>query len=153
MTITWEEYVEPPLGSATKNDIYNIEQKLGLQLPSDYKSLIIDKQGTIPSKEMIESQSLNSVPFGPLFHISEDCTDEQLLYSALEKFDKWKEFYTNIFPIADSAGTGCFFAYNYNIDKENPSIIFVNVEEEPDTPDSFIYVAANIKELISSLTD
>lgn len=153
MPIIWEEYVDPPLGSATKNDIENIEQKLGFQLPTDYKSLIVDNQGLIPSKEMIESHALSAIPFGPLFHILTDCTDEQLLYSLLEKFDKWKEYYANILPIADSAGAGSFFAYNYNVDKLNPPIVFVNIEEEPDTPESYLYVAANMSELLNNLTE
>lgn len=153
MTIIWEEYVDPPIGSATKNDIEHIEKKLGFHLPTDYKNLIVDNQGLIPSKEMIESRELSAVPFGPLFHISISCTDDQLLYSALEKLDKWKEYYTNLLPIADSAGSGNFFAYNYNIDKLNPPIVFVNIEEEPGTPESYLYVAASMSEILDNLTE
>ncbi|PAY00825.1 SMI1/KNR4 family protein [Pseudoalteromonas sp. HM-SA03] len=153
VNIIWEEYVDPPLQDISSTEISTIEAIIGFILPADYKSFIVDKQGLVPSKEVIESNYLAPTPFGPLFHVLENCSSEHILYSALEKFNKWKDLYPNIFPIADAGSTGNFFAYNFKIDHSNPPIIFVNVEEDPDAPEAFIHVSKDINELLNNLKD
>ena len=151
MNISWEEYVDPPLGEARIADVSHLEAILGVKLPQDYKGLVRRNQGKYPSKETVVCGELSSTPFGPLFHIMKKCTDEQLLYSVLNKWEKWAKIYEGIVPIADSAGTGCFFAYDYRKSKDNPPVVFVDVEEDPDDDDAILYVANSLTEVIEAL--
>lgn len=151
MSIDWEDYVEPALADASKEDIDNLEKKTGFFLPDDYKELIIHSQGKCPSRELIESEELAPVPFGPLYHIKEECTEELLSYAVLRKWNKWKDVYSNLLPIADAGGGASFFAYDFS--SNEPRIIFVNTEEEPDNEDAILFVANSITELIENLID
>lgn len=152
MTVTWENYVVPALDIANKEQIDFIEHMIGAKLPEDYRRFIADNQGKYPSKETVVSGELSSSTFGPIFHIVKDCTSRQQLYSVIVKWDKWFEVYGRVLPIADSAGTGCFFAYDYRDVDSDPSIIFIDVEEDPSDEDTILYVSKNLTELIECLS-
>lgn len=151
MTVTWEEYVQPPLGEANIKDIENLESTLGVKFPQDYVELILHNQGKYPSKETVVSGELSSSTFGPLFHILRDSSAEQQLYGLIDKWEKWSDIYENIIPIADSAGTGCFFAYDYRETNDHPPIVFIDVEEDPDDDDGILFVADSLTDLIAAL--
>ncbi|SHO59171.1 SMI1/KNR4 family protein [Vibrio quintilis] len=152
MSIVWEEYIDPSVGDATQQDLLYLESALKVSLPEDYKNLILDHQGKMPTPETIESGKLASSVFGPLFHVMKDATEAQELYSVIKKWEKWSDVYENIIPIAGTGGSGCFFAYDYRNCTENPPVVFVDVEEDPDDEDAILFVTDSLSELIDSLS-
>lgn len=152
MSVSWEEYVDPPFSDASTGDLNDLESFLGVSFPQEYKNFVVSNQGKYPSKETVVSGELSSSSFGPVFHVLDECTKEQELYSVRKKWEKWKDVYEGLIPIADSAGSGCFFAYDYRNCEENPPVVFVDVEEDPDDEDSVLFVADSLSEVIASLT-
>lgn len=151
MTVLWENYVYPLLREATLNDVEKLESIIGVNFPKDYKDLVVQNQGKRPNRETVVSGELSSATFGPLLHVLDDCSQEQSLYSVIKKWKKWRDIYLHIVPIADSAGTGCFFAYDYSNHKENPPVVFVDVETDPDDDDAILFVADSLSDVVSAL--
>ena len=151
MTVKWENYVVPALDMATTKDVAAMEGLLGIKFPEDYKALILENQGKCPDKEMVESDEINPVPFGPLFHIQTECDKSHELYGVAKRWEKWNKIYEKKVPIADSAGSGAFFAYDYNVSADNPPIVFIDTGLAPDDEDAVLLVASSINELVSNL--
>ena len=152
MPLIWESYIFPSLGNASGEQIDFIESLIGVKLPEDYRRFIVDNQGKYPSKETVVSGELSSSTFGPIFHIVNESTIEQKLYSVIENWKKWSEVYGRVLPIADSTGIGCFFAYDYREADSDPSIIFIDIEEDPSDEDAILFVSKSLTELIDCLS-
>lgn len=150
MTIAWSNYVYPPLGKATETDLNKLETILEVVLPDDYKDFIIHHQGMCPSKEAMSGGELFSAPFGPVFHIQEDCLSGQQSYGVIRKWNKWKDVYEGVVSIVGSAGSGCFYAFDYRVKKDNPSVVFVDVEKAPDDEDAILFVVNSWSEAVDS---
>jgi hypothetical protein len=149
--VEWEEYLNIPV--ASDEDIQQIEDKIGIVFPEEFRQLLKLAQGKTPIPDAIESEEVNEVGFGPVFHV---LPDVKPAYS-LERVKKhWDEYYPGLLPIASSAGSGCFFAYDFRQEGSNPPIVFVNAEANPEDEEEnegILFVAHNLTELLSSLKD
>lgn len=146
----WKKFIDKDLPVPTPDDFSTLEAELGVKFPDDVRSLISEHQGQVPEKRMIESDELAQVHFGPVLHVDKYSNDPcSLRYS----FNKWKEYYENLIPIVRSGQSGCVFALDYQSDKENPLIVFIDANGDPEDKDSILFVANNISELIGNLSD
>jgi SMI1 / KNR4 family (SUKH-1) len=147
--VEWEEYLNIP--PASDKDIQRIESLFSIVFPEEFKQILKSVQGKAPFPEIIESEEVCEVPFGPIFHVLSEVKPS---YSIEHVKNRWNQYYPNLLPIADS-GDGCFFAYDLSEDKEKPPVIFVNAEADPEDEDSegILFVAHNLTELLSNLKD
>jgi SMI1 / KNR4 family (SUKH-1) len=149
-SIKWEEYLNIPV--ATDEDIQQMERQLKIKFPEEYKQLLKLAQGKFPSPRFIESEEVCQVPFGSIFHVLEDVKPA---FSIKYMKDIWDEYYPYLLPIAD-AGSACFFAYDLRKGAENPPIVFINAEADPEDEDqseNILFVASSLNELLSNLRD
>ncbi len=147
----WKHYVKPATGPASQDDIERVESVLGVKLPDGFVRVARQHQGQTPELEIIESDELNPVPFGPLLHFLANPTKEQAVYGMLQRREKWIGWYPNLIPIASSGGGASVFAYDYRRDRENPPVVFINSDVPPDDEDAVLFVANSFDELIGNL--
>lgn len=147
--VEWEEYLNIPV--ASDEDIQRIESLFGMVFPEEFKQVLKSFQGKAPFPEIIESEEVCEVPFGPIFHVLSEIKPS---YSVEHVKRRWDRYYPNLLPIADS-GDGCFFAYDLSQDEKNPPVIFVNAEANPEDGDDegILFVSNNLTELLSNLKD
>jgi hypothetical protein len=148
--VDWEEYLNIP--TASDDDIQRIEKQIGIEFPEEFKHLLKTAQGKAPIPETVQSGEVKKVVFGPIFHVLEGVKPT---YS-LERVKKhWDDYYPGLLPIASSGGSGCFFAYDFRKKQENPSIVFVDAEADPEDEDDegILFVANNLEELLSNLKE
>ncbi len=149
-SIDWKEYLNIP--GASDEDIQRVENQLNISFPEEFKQLLRLYQGKIPIPGCIESEEVCKVMFGPIFHV---VSDEESLYSIQHQTEFWHQYYPNLLPIADS-GDGCIFAYDFSQGVENPPIIFVNAEVDPEDDEEdegILFVARNLTELLANLKE
>jgi cell wall assembly regulator SMI1 len=148
--IKWKEYLEIPV--ANDEDIRQIESQLGIPFPKEFKQILKLAQGKTSIPSLIESEEVCQVVFGSIFHVLPEVSPS---YSIKSMKDTWDEYYPYLLPIADS-GDGCFFAYDLRKGIENPPVIFVNAEADPEDEDqseNLLFVASSLTELLSNLRD
>jgi cell wall assembly regulator SMI1 len=146
--IEWEEYLEIPV--ASNEDIQRIENQLGIPFPEEFKQVLKLAQGKSSIPEVIESEELSEVTFGTIFHV---LPEVEPAYSITQKKEIWDKYIPNLLPIADS-GDGCFFAYDMRKETENPPVVFINADADPeDESESILFVASSLTELLSNLKD
>lgn len=151
MSITWRDYIHPPIGNAHQRDLQAIEQRIGVTFPQDYKDCVANHQGKSPDKETLESGDLAASPFGPLYHLLPNCEGDLKSYGVLNAWQKWSGIYSGLVPIADCAGSGCFYAFDFRANPEQPTIVFVDVEEDPEDEDAILFVAHSFTDMINAL--
>jgi hypothetical protein len=148
--IFWEEYLDIP--AATNEDIQRVEMQTKLRFPEEFKEVLSSAQGKIPVPNSIESEDVCKVIFGPILHV---LPEEKPSYSVKEMKEFWNKYYPNLLPIADS-GDGCIFAYDFSNEGENPPVVFVNAEADPEDDEEgegILFVAHSLTELLSNLKD
>jgi hypothetical protein len=146
--IEWKEYLNIPV--ATDEDIHQIENQLGIRFPEEFKLILKLAQGKTSIPSLIESEEVCKVVFGSIFHVLPEVSPS---YSIKSMKDTWDEYYPYLLPIADS-GDGCFFAYDLRKGIENPPVIFINAEADPEDEDqseNLLFVASSLTELLSNL--
>lgn len=146
-SVEWEEYLNIPV--ASDEDIKQIEHQLGLSFPEEFKQVLKIAQGKTPVLEIIDSEELCEVPFGPVFHVLPEIKP---LYSIKDMKEFWDKNLPGFLPIAE-AGDGCIFAYDLRKGAENPPVIFINADVSPDDDDSILFVANSLTELLSNLKE
>ena len=143
--IAWEPYLGLP--PATEAQVAQAEQQLGVKFPGDFREALKQHQGQLPVPRRIESARLAPVGFGPILHV-----EEQPAHALLQVAKVWRDFYPDIVPIAASGGGSCF-AYDFGADEENPPIVFVDHEADPEEEGGLIPVAGSFSELLGRLKD
>jgi cell wall assembly regulator SMI1 len=146
--IVWEEYLDIPL--AKDEEIQKAEQQFGVAFPEEFKQILKSSQGKTPVPNIIESEEVCKVTFGPILHV---LSGEEPAYSISRAKEIWGRYYPNLLPIANS-GDGCIFAYDFSKDKENPPVVFVNSEADPEDDEDderLLFVAHSLTELLSNL--
>jgi SMI1 / KNR4 family (SUKH-1) len=149
-SIDWEEYLNIP--GASDEDIQRVENQLNISFPEEFKQVLRLYQGKIPIPNGIESEEVCQVIFGPIFHV---VSDKESPYSIQHQTEFWHRYYPNLLPIADS-GDGCIFAYDFSQGVENPPVIFVNAEVDPEDDEEdegILFVARNLTELLANLKE
>jgi hypothetical protein len=107
--LEWEEYLNLPV--ASDQDIQRVENLFNIAFPEEFKQLLKSVQGKAPFPEIVESEEVCEVPFGPIFHVLSEVKPS---YSVEQVKRRWDQYYPNLLPIADS-GDGCIFAYDLRI--------------------------------------
>jgi hypothetical protein len=152
--ISWEEYLNIP--AATDEDIQRVEAQINIKFPEEFKETLKLAQGKTPIPNIIESEEVCEVPFGPILHVLMKVNPPSYAAYSIESVkEHWDEYYPDFLPIADS-GDGCFFAYDFSKDKENPPVVFVNAEVDPEDDENderLLFVANSLTELLSNLKD
>jgi SMI1 / KNR4 family (SUKH-1) len=144
----WREYLNIP--TASDEDIRQMESQLGIPFPEEFKQVLKLAQGKASIPSLIESEEVCKVVFGSIFHVLPEVRPS---YSIKSMKDIWDEYYPYLLPIADSGG-GCFFAYDLRKGIENPPVVFINAEGDPDDEnESIFFVASSLTGLLSSLKD
>jgi cell wall assembly regulator SMI1 len=149
-SIVWEEYLDIP--PAKDEEIREAEQQLGMTFPEEFKHILKSFQGKTPIPNGIESEEVCKVTFGPILHVLQS---EEPVYSIKRAKELWDRYYPNLLPIANS-GDGCIFAYDFSSGEENPPVVFVNAEADPEDEDEdegILFVASSLTELLSNLKD
>jgi cell wall assembly regulator SMI1 len=150
MQVEWAEYLN--ISVASDEDIQRIENQLGIQFPEEFRQILKLAQGKTSIPSLIESEEVCKVVFGSIFHVLPEVKSS---YSIKSMKDTWDEYYPYLLPIADS-GDGCFFAYDLRKGIENPPVVFINAEADPEDEDqseNLLFVASSLTELLSNLKD
>jgi hypothetical protein len=148
--LEWKEYLNIPV--ANDEDLRRVESQIGIKFPTEYKQLLKLAQGKIPIPNILGCGDVSEVLFGPIFHV---LLEVDPMYS-LERVKKhWDEYYPNLLPVASSAGSGCFFAYDFQRKKEETPIVFIDAEADPEDEDEegVIFVAHSLTELLDNLKE
>jgi hypothetical protein len=151
MAIKWVKYLATELNVLTYPNLERFENSVKFKLPEEYKKILLSYQGMVPDPHTLETESLAKVSFGPIYHIQEEVTDEALSCQLQDTLQIWQELYPELLPIADSFGTGNFFAYDYRKKIENPPVVFVAHDYDPEDPDAITYVAGTLIDLLGML--
>jgi SMI1-KNR4 cell-wall len=146
--IEWKECLKIPV--ATDEDIHQMENQLKILFPEEFKQILKLAQGKSPIPKLVELGENHTALFRAIFHVlPEECSG----YSIKRTKETWDEYFPCLLPIAD-AGDSCFFAYDLRQESENPPVVFINSDADPDDEnESIIFVASSLTELLSNLKD
>jgi hypothetical protein len=146
--IEWKECLKIPV--ATDEDIHQMESQLEILFPEEFKQILKSAQGKSPIPRLVELGENRTALFRIIFHILPEGWSG---YSIKYTKEIWDEYFPYLLPIAD-AGDSCFFAYDLRQESENPPVVFINADADPDDEnESIIFVASSLTGLLSSLKD
>ncbi|WP_152847294.1 SMI1/KNR4 family protein [Bacillus paralicheniformis] len=130
----------------SNKEINEVENKMKVAFPSDYKEVVKKYQGCVPlDKNVVEIGGFKE-SFNFLLTIE---SDEYI--GILEVYDSIKDrLVKNVIPFANDPG-GNFYCFDYRNSSE-PKIVFWDHEEAYTNPEkALIYVCENFTELINGL--
>jgi len=146
ISVEWEDHIGDPYPLPTEPDIAEVESELSVSFPDDFKQALLQHQGMSVEPCVIEFKSGAGVPFGCLFHVFSD----EMAYAIKVHAKEMKENgHDNLIPISGCGNS--YFGFDYRNTDENPPIVFVNGDVEPDDHRSIIPVANTFSELLSQL--
>ena len=150
--LTWNDYSSgiPVVDTA---DIAAFEQHVGLTLPADYVDAVKAHAGQVTSLECVTVGNGDSV-FGALFFISRDALHRQHdenAYRALDDLREWtgKER-CGLVPFASNTASG-LYCFDGRDARENPPVVFADLDRDPDSPAAVITVAQSFTAFLEKL--
>jgi hypothetical protein len=143
MDIRWEGYVWKEPRPVSSSDIKQFEARWGVELPGDYKRLIVTHQGMTPEPGVFKVGRGANV-FSVLLTVSRD--EEHPSYSIEDSYTLIRPHVpSGIFPFGKTPG-GEYLCFDYGTSR-HPRIVLVTVEMA-------VYPVANsFQELLAGLHD
>ncbi len=150
--LNWEVY-DSDVPTHDPAQIGRLEAALGIKLPRDYVDAVNAHAGKSTSLEQIDVGKGSSV-FGTLFFISDDAAlrgHYNNVYKALDDVRDWSGTDEVVFvPFSSNTSSG-LYCFDYRESKDSPSVIFVDLEREPEHERALVPLASSFSEFLSKL--
>jgi hypothetical protein len=153
MPVEWEPYANAL--PATEADLTAIEQRLGVELPADYRRIALERHGQTPIPESIRFPHGGSTPFGPLLTLNGPADDTYSITFGINALKEWRGITDDkalaLLPFSTNTAHG-YFCFDYRNSVQAPTVVFVDMEYDFDEPGGVTPIASNFSDTLASLT-
>ncbi len=150
--LNWEVY-DSDIPIHDPAQVARLEATLGVKLPQDYVDAVNAHAGKSTSLEQVDIGKGSSV-FGTLFFICDDAAHRghyNNVYKALDDVRDWSgKALVEFVPFSSNTSSG-LYCFDYRQCKQNPSVVFVDLEREPAHERALIPLASSFSEFLSKL--
>ncbi|MEC1458119.1 MULTISPECIES: SMI1/KNR4 family protein [Bacillus] len=144
--VEWD-FAESPVN---EEQIQQVETKLGIKFPKDYKECVMQNGGGTPTPEVFDAGERKDAVFGYLYSFHED--SDSFIINAYNRYRDGR-MADRLIPIADDA-FGNEICFDFRASETNPPVVFWDHEEAFENPEAAVtYVCDNFTELINSLRE
>lgn len=140
--LEWDEGREVSI-----EEFYEVESKLGITFPDDYKTVVVKNDGGLPSLPALDFAKFKEKVFVGLIPLSKSNDYAEPIISYMSSFDE--ELPKGIIPFGEDP-FGNLYCFDYRSNSQ-PTIAYWNHEDEMNANNQFTYVAKNFSEFLYSL--
>lgn len=156
MPVVWEPYIEPPV-KGDEAALATLEQEAGVALPQDVRQLILSRAGQVTEPGTISLEGPRETAFAPVLYAGGTKSHQRYTYSiefVLSQLVGWAEAESpealGLFPFASNTGTG-YFCLDYRADRQQPKIVFVDLNFDFDETGAVRPAAPDLSTLLARL--